>query len=391
MKENMTSRERVIAAIKHEPVDRIPISPRFNPQNYGYNNSVHAVIDCKKTHWFDPHIPCGYPADLAIFKRVMAEASYMQNVNTIINMKDERDTIRITCIFETPAGKLQQVKIKPKDGIAGYGANPNPHIAEFLVKDKDDLEKARYLIPPESTYSLGDYFELEKIYWNDAVLMPSICGPLSHTGGNFCDMCTLMITYYEDRDFFDRYLAIFTEFSLSQLRWALGRGIRHFFLVWFYESLSTGWSPEIYDEVFAPVIKKQVDLIHEADGIACFYDDGKLMNSLPYIVKAGVDCIETCTPAPMGDFDILTAKRLYGDKVAFKGGMDIVNVIMQGNPELIDQKISEFMEIGAAGSGLLLGTCDTIRPETPKQNTDAFFIAANKYAAKFAHLTKIKN
>jgi len=388
-KESMTTRERIIAAIKHEPVDRIPISPRFNPQNYGYDTcSVHSIVDCKKKiHHYDPHIPLDYPADLTIFKKVMAEAAYMNEVNTIIDIKDERDTIRVTCTFETPAGKLKQVKIKPKIGAPGYGSNPNPHIAEFPIKNKADLEKARYLIPPESSYSLGDFFELEKLYWDEAVLMPSICGPLSHTGGNFCDMCNLMIAYYEDREFFDRYLEIFSEFSLSQLKWSLERGARHFFLAWFYESLSSGWSPQIYREVFAPIIKQQADLIHSANGIACFYDDGKLTESLPFIVATGVDCIETCTPAPMGDFDIAQAKSLYGDKVAFKGGIDIVNVIWEGAPELIDRTVYEYMKAGSAGSGFLVGTCDTIRPETPKQNTDAFFIAANKYAKEFAEQT----
>ncbi|MDD5597914.1 MAG: uroporphyrinogen decarboxylase family protein [Victivallaceae bacterium] len=386
---SMTTRERIIAAIKHEAVDRIPISPRINPQNYGYGTaSVHAMVNCGRQYHYDPPIPCGYPADLTIFKRVMAEAAYTQDVNTVISIKDEGDTLRVTCVFETPAGKLQQVKVRPKVGQTKYGTSPNPHIAEFLIKDGKDLEKMRYLLPSEQTFSLGDYFELEKMYWNNAVVMPSICGPFSHTGGNFCDMCTLMIAYYEDRGFFDEYMKIFSEFSLAQLRWCLERGIKHFFLVWFYESLSSGWSPQIYREVFAPELRKQVDLIHAADGIACFYDDGKLLEALPYITETGVDCIETCTPAPMGDFDIAEAKSLYGSQVAFKGGIDIVNVIWQGTPELIDQTVYEYMKTGSAGSGFLIGTCDTIRPETPKQNTDAFFIAANKYAKEFACLTK---
>jgi uroporphyrinogen decarboxylase len=112
------------------------------------------------------------------------------------------------------------------------------------------------------------------------------------------------------------------------------------------------------------------------------------MKSLPYIVDAGVDCIETCSPPPLGDFDIVEAKRLYGDRVCFKGGMDMVNVIQRGTPELIDRKVRELVEAGARGSGFILGTADSIRPETSKENFDAFFKAAAKYAKEFAHLTR---
>lgn len=387
---SMTSRERIIAAIRREPVDRIPISPRLLPETFGYASSgVAATIDLKRNRYFhDPHIPMGTPADLTLFRSAFPAIKYINDVRWHVDVRDEGNTWRVTSAFETPAGPLRQVKIQPKPGRSEFGLTPNPHIEEYLVKNKTDLDRIQYLIPPSSSFSLGTYFEQEKAYWDEAVLMPSIHGPMDNTGGNVCEMTNLMVAYYEDRAFFDQVFEIFEALSISQLEWALNCGIRHFFLVWFYTSLSTGWSPTIYREVFAPIIKRQVDLIHQAGGIACFYDDGKLKESLPIIVETGVDCIETCTPAPMGDFDMAEAKRLYGKRVAFKGGMDIVNVIQRGTPELIDRKVRELVENGAPGSGLLIGTCDSIRPETPPANVAAYFKAANKYAVELAHLSR---
>jgi uroporphyrinogen decarboxylase len=393
--QEMTSRERITAAIKHEPVDRIPISPRLNMTAIGYQTSsalTHIKLQKNEFPGYDPHFqypPDVYPANLnTLFNGAWGNINYTNDVNINISTKDAGDSLNITTIFETPAGKLQQVKILPKPGAGQYGANPNPHIAEFAIKDKSDLEKYNYLLPPSSTFSIDDYLDFEQMFYDDAMPLISIPGPMDHTGGNAVAMETMMIAYYEDREFFDAVFNRFFEFSLEQLQWSIERGVKNFFLTWFYESLSAGWSPTIYQEVFAPMIKQQVELIHAVDGLACMYDDGHLMKSLPFIAETGIDLLETCTPAPMGDFDVVEAKKLYGNKLAFKGGMDIVNVIAMGTPKDIDDAMKNLVEVGAQGSGFIIGTCDSIRPETPKANVQAFFASAEKYAKEFAKLTQ---
>jgi len=76
------------------------------------------------------------------------------------------------------------------------------------------------------------------------------------------------------------------------------------------------------------------------------------------------------------------------DRIAFKGGVDIIETIQRGTPAAIDASIRRLAEAGAPGSGLLIGTNDSIRPETPRENFEAYFASALKYAKQYAHLTR---
>lgn len=386
----MTSRERIFAAIRREPVDRIPISPRLNLPAIGMGGrNVASFVHLKKNHYnFDPQVPTAYPADLTILQQSWPSVCYTEKVNTEVTAEDEGDTLRITSTFQTPAGTLKQVKIQPKAGRGEYGLFPNPHILEYPVKDRNDIDRMRYLIPPRSTFSIGSFLEEERLFWDDCVPLMGIPGPMDYMCGNACNTEDLMIWFHEDRDLFDNVLNLFADFSTDQLSFAIERGVRNFFLIWFYTSLSAGWSPTMYREVFIPVLKRQVGMIHQAGGTAFMYDDGKFLAVLDSIIEAGVDCIETCTPPDSGDFDIAFAKEQYGDKIAFKGGIDVVDVIARGTPDIIDRTVREYVCTGARGSGLIIGTTDTIRPETPRENIDAFFSSANRYAVEYAHLTQ---
>jgi len=385
----MTPRERLIAAARREPVDRIPFSPRLGPTYLGYAGSdLVSTLDLARRFGFDPHHIFAIRKDTSVYYGGVPTATYTEGVNTTVTVRDEGDTLRVTSVFETPAGVARQVKVVPKTGRGTYGANPNPHIAEYLIKERADLDKARFLLPPRSTWSLADFHEYDRDFHEEALMLLTVMGPMDHSGGNLCEMTHLMEAYYEDRSLFDAVFQLFGDFCTETLAWAIERGVRQFFLVWFYESLSSGWSPAIYREVFLPILKRQTAMIHDVGGLVWMYDDGKLMDALPLLVEAGVDCIQTCSPAPLGDFDIIEAKRRHGAQLTFMGGVDHVNVLARGTPEEVDRAVRHLAEHGAPGSGLIIGTADSIRPETSAANLEAYLKAGNRYARQFAHLTR---
>ena len=140
-----------------------------------------------------------------------------------------------------------------------------------------------------------------------------------------------------------------------------------------------GWSPQIFREWFLPMIREQVALIHRYDGIADYYDDGKLMGILPFLAAAGVDLVETCTPPPVGDFDIARAKAEFGDRLAFKGYVDLIYVLQKGTVEDVRRQVYEACTVGGKGGGFVLGTSDSMREGTPIENIDAYFRYGREY------------
>jgi len=135
----------------------------------------------------------------------------------------------------------------------------------------------------------------------------------------------------------------------------------------------------MYKDLFAPYIKKQVDLTHEYGAIYNFYDDGKLMPVANILKDCGIDVLETLTPPPMGDVDLTKLKKEIGDKVCLKGYIDLWYVIHEGTPKSIEEEVKKAIEIAAPGGGFILGTSDSIRPGTPIENIRAYFRAARKY------------
>ena len=154
------------------------------------------------------------------------------------------------------------------------------------------------------------------------------------------------------------------------------------FDAWYNSSMSAGWSPAQWEDIFLPHIRQNADLAHQHGAIYHYYDDGKMDRTLEHLAEAGVDVAGTLSPPPMGDVDLRSAKARIGDRVCLKGNVDQVNVILHRAPDEIREAVRETIEIGAPGGGFILGTSDSIRPETPWENVKAYFDAAKEFARK---------
>lgn len=376
----MTSKGRLTAAMKREDVDRIPLSPRIQHvvSRYFKKGSVRTYKKLKSRFDYDPTYAYGYPCPNPVFN-LFERLDYIKDTDVKIVYENKDDHFIITRIFSTPAGEISDKTFSPKPGAVHYGISANPHKFEYLIKTKDDLEKLRYIMPDVKNVDFSEFRDCEEEMGDDGLVLMNIYGPMDYTGSEAYSMQDMMLSYYEDPELFDGILNLFSEHSLSKTAYALENGIKNFFLCNFYISLSSGWSPLILEEKFLPVIKKQVEMIHNAGGLVDYYDDGKLMHSIGLFVKAGVDVIETCSPPPVGDFNLLEAKKKWGDKVTFKGCADMINVIANSTPEKIDKHVKDIVRQNGDKRGLILGTMDSIRPETSDENIAAYFTAANKY------------
>jgi uroporphyrinogen decarboxylase len=279
--------------------------------------------------------------------------------------------------FHTPGGPLtDKVKIPPPR--SRWGMAPDPVIVEHLVKTREDFDRLPYLLPPVAT-DMSEYHRCEEIIGDRGVTELYVLGPLDQRAADARGMEQLMMDYYDDREFFDAQLDLAHDQMMRETRAALEGGVKIIFGSWFYESLSAGWSPAIWREVFLPRLKQHVELVHSAGALYHFYDDGKIQQILGMLAEAEVDIVSTCTPPPVGDFDLAAAKRGFGDKLCFKGYVDLLYVVKMGTPELVEASVREAMEIGKPGGGFILGSSDSFREGTPVENVRAYFEAARKY------------
>ena len=374
----MTSRQRLLAAYARQPVDRIPCSPRVWAWMREYYGDVRyqTLLRMADEFGFDPHLAVGvYAHPTGLTPRIDFD---LPQVEASVEESREGDLRVVRRIFRTPAGTLTDVTKVPPAGDRTYGISPNPVRTEYMVKERGDLEALRYLVTDCRGVSLKPYFDAEEEFGERGLVELNIMSQICHRAGDAMAMEDLMVAYHLDRGFFDEIVGMFQARMMEEVRHALDGGVRHFFANWYYNSMSAGWSPGIWEEAFAPRLKEMCDAVHAAGGTVNLYDDGRLMPVAGMMADAGIDVLQTLTPPPVGDVDLAGLKRRIGDRVCLMGYVDLLYVVQRGTPELIERTVRE--AIDAAGpTGFILGTSDSIRDGTPLENVRAYFDAARRY------------
>lgn len=382
-----------MAALQRKSVDFIPVSPRivfwlmeYYGHEYVRNNFFDAHLRAGKEFDFDPHLILEYFPQFIVDANPEDGWKYEEWLTgvSLLDFKREchDDYDMVSRKISTPAGILTDQILVPHPEATQYGLSPNPRIIECLIKHREDVEKVMFL-SVDTEKKRDDIknklnYEIQRI-GEDGLLQVLIRSPLDHRAGDAYTTERMMMDYYEDRDLVKYILRRFQdEYTLRETRAFLEAGAKVIFGSWYYSSLSTGWSPQIFRELFVPLIKEHVELVHSYGAIYEYYDDGKVMPIIRDLKDCGIDAFTTLCPPPMGDVDIAQIKREIGDMVCLHGGVDLLHVIKEGTPQLIEQTVCKIVK--AAGSrGLILGTSDSIRNGTPVENVKAFFAAGRKY------------
>ena len=376
----MTPRQRLLAAYQHKPVDRVPCSPRvwaWMVEYYG-DGSLATLLRMAEEFGFDPHVA------VAAFSHVTGLTTsvsfVLPDVEATTEEGEQHGLRAVRRIFKTPEGTLTDVTCLPTPGDRTFGISPNPLRTEYMVKDKSDLKALRYLITDKTKVSFESYVAAERSFGERGLVELNIMSQMCHRAGDAMAMEDLMVAFYDDRAFFDELIGLFQEEMMAEVDHAIRAGVRHFFANWYYNSMSVGWSPRIWRDVFAPQLKEMCDHVHAVQGTVNIYDDGKFMPVAEMIADTGVDVLQTLTPPPVGDCDLAELKRRIGDRVCLMGYVDLLYVVQRGTPDLIEQTVREAIET-AGPTGFVLGSSDSFRDGTPAENIRAYFSAARTYGS----------
>jgi uroporphyrinogen decarboxylase len=135
-------------------------------------------------------------------------------------------------------------------------------------------------------------------------------------------------------------------------------------------------SPRMFDQFYRQPMQRAIDLAHTY-GISVFHhDDGDIWSLLP---RLGEMNIQVLNPVQWrcGDWDLNTLKASYGQKVCFHGGVDNQQTLPFGSPEDVRAEVRHLKEtLGGDGTGYIIAPCHAIQPITPLENILALYEAA---------------
>jgi len=392
---SMSSRERLLAAIRGGEPDRVPISPRMHPfllDYYGCACWLH-YLKAQAEFDFDPIIliqPWHHvrPDILPNFLAYPLEADYtlLPEVTTTMTVTPGKDgSYRISRTFQTPAGTLHDEIEKPPQR-SSYGIDPTPTIVEPLLKDEGDLAALPCLFPGPDRLDMADLEEIKQAVGERGLVEVQVDSAIDQRAGDALGLSEIMMASIQNPAFVHKLLRVCQDQVLKETRAVLEAGAPMIFASWFYASMSAGWGPAHHREFFLPLLEEHVALVHSYDAIYHYYDDGRFMANLDAVVGAGVDMISTLPGPPMGDVDLAEVKARVGERVCLKGNVDLLYVLKDGTPADVDEAVRKAIQAAAPGGRYILATSDAVRDGTPPENLHAFCAAGRKYG-DYRHLS----
>jgi len=138
-------------------------------------------------------------------------------------------------------------------------------------------------------------------------------------------------------------------------------------------------SMETYEEFYAPQHQRFIDLCGEF-GIRVFHhDDGGIRPFIPRLIEMGIDVLNpiqwTCP-----EMDMVELKTEFGEKVCFHGAIDNQRTLPFGTPDEVRAEVRRCIDSLASDStGYILAPCHNIQGHTPLENIIAMYDEAREY------------
>jgi len=340
----MSGRERMLAALHRQPVDRIPWSPLLDD-------------------YFLSSVPAGVPREAFAFCRYIGSDIFewhptaRRTIYRDVTISSHRDGDQVWTTIETPVGRLtERRQVTP--------------VTTFIVepKIKSVADFGPYLYWVEHTEYQPDYesfLDVERRIGEDGLAIVS--GPQSpaqfHIGE---DMGLERFVYFvsDSPEELTAFLDAIHEKQKQAYRIAAESPA---VAVLAPEDVSTStMSPTLFVRFTRRYLNEYADIVHAAGKLFLAHMCGLLKGMAPYIADSRIDGIESLTPPTTGDLPVDQARAAWPGKVII-GGLEPKTLAMCSEPE-VRAHVVDTLSRAAPGDGFILSTGDATAHGTPVRN-----------------------
>ncbi|PIV57152.1 uroporphyrinogen-III decarboxylase-like protein [Candidatus Desantisbacteria bacterium CG_4_10_14_0_8_um_filter_48_22] len=132
------------------------------------------------------------------------------------------------------------------------------------------------------------------------------------------------------------------------------------------------YSPQHIREFMLPWMKKMMDLVHQAGAFVFHHTDGAARKIIPDLIEAGIDVLNPVQWRCKG-MEREGLKKDFGDKLIFHGGVDNQYTLAFGSVEEVRQEVIDNIRILGKGGGYILAPCHAIQAVSPPENVIAMY------------------
>ena len=138
-------------------------------------------------------------------------------------------------------------------------------------------------------------------------------------------------------------------------------------------------SMEIYRDFYAPWHQRFINLCHEFDIRVMHHDDGSCRLFLPMLIDMGIDVLHPIQWVCPG-MDMVELKSEFGDRITFHGGMENQSILPFGTTDDVRAEVRHCIDsLMSDGTGYILAPCHNLQVVTPIENIIAMYDEAASY------------
>jgi len=354
----MTGKERILAALKRQPVDRVPWAPLLVPYTIaGFpKEAPHRVAEAMR------EVGCDIWTQ-AIADRYGAWLLKSNSKITPINYFENGDIITG---YDTPEGIITE---RQRSGAHGSMNAPVKH----MIETPQDLKAYRYVLANGFLFvaDLTDHYKWEEAVVKEDGVITDVGIGLSPFKMFIEFLAGVENTYYllaDEPELFNEVMELMHKQRLKQVKETAKRSIAHIFVSSENTSSST-MSPDLYKNYCAQQLSEYSDILHQYGKLHALHMCGKLSLLSQEIAPGRYDAIIDIAPAPTGDMELWEAVEKFPNK-AVKGGIGCDTFIAQ-DPQACYHKALEVLEKTKGKPGVLLGSGDSVPNGTTMEHLRA--------------------
>ncbi|HOW19349.1 MAG TPA: uroporphyrinogen decarboxylase family protein [Phycisphaerae bacterium] len=368
----MTSRERLLTALRRGRPDRVPVTIyEHSPFNDDWANeepSYGPLLELQRRY-----------GDSFVFAPVESQI-FLGDPNAVRGRQERQGdgaVVRVTEI-ETPKGPLRSVTRRDPGLMTNWQVEP-------LIKSDADIERVLSIPDPPDNVDARRLRDLEARVGDAGVLCFSVGDAIGHVVGLF-DFEDFVMRCHDDDGPIRALLARAQELVLRAIR-AIGEVVSNAAIrLWGPEYCG---APLLNPHVFFPryVIEQDREatrLIHASNNFSVIHCHGRLRDILDMIGEIGADALEPIETLPMTTADVTLGevKERLGSRMCLMGAVQ-ARTLEAGTPEDIRREVRTAIAEGADGGGLVLFPTSSpfMVPLDPKclANAEAMFLAAHEF------------
>jgi uroporphyrinogen-III decarboxylase len=366
----MTPKERIVAGIRGQEVDRLPWCPFF-------------------TYWWDAQPEQRQKEGQPAFYREIGADALLRGPTTAFtstdllgmaevplgasyNLKDDLPAGTISrrtdggqhkyVSWETPVGKLEvTLTYSPQGGTWFVTRHP--------VRRKEDYRTLQWLVEhmrilPYFSEVHAQIDELGEDGLVAPLVSPFLKSPFQSLLEHFVGTEKLCYDLADFPETVEETLAVMGRKAREAVRIS-AQSRAEAFITW-EDSSTTNLSPEMFRKYVAPELDAWGRILHSAGKMLIHHACGHVRALLPIIAGEQIDAVESVSPPPTGNIEIWDAQVILEDRVGLIGGIEPVKLqTFQG--KRFESYIREILE-KTAGRHFILANSDSCPPAVTEEN-----------------------